>query len=665
MDDLGTPVVDWQEDGIPRSVPFGDIYFSPRDGQAETRHVFLEGIGLPQHWQGRDQYTIAETGFGTGLNFLVTWQAWRDDPERCATLSYCSVEGYPLTPEDLQRAHALFPELAPLAAELRRQWPAASPGFHTLTFDGGRVRLLLLFGPVLPMLSALSASVDAWYLDGFSPSLNPDMWAMPVLKRVAALTAPGGRLASYTSVGQIRRDLQSVGFSMKRRPGYRYKRQSLVGQKLDDVPTGGAWLTRPQPLPAGARIAVIGAGIAGCAAARSLQAAGFVPVLVDRHGQVGQEGSGNPCGLLKPRVTLDGGVHARFYGASFRHMKRLLGDMGDAVAFYPGILTVARTEHDETHLRALAGTLPPGLGWWVDGQEAADRAGVPSARGGLWMPEAGAMHPQQVCAALRGDIPLVAAEVTALRREGSGWALAGTDLTVDAVVIAAGAMTPFLWPQAEVPIRSNRGQITLVADEQDLPHGALSFGGYLSPRGALPGMRVLGATYDRWDDPRREGWDRTTPEDDARNAEVAEDKVPLDRPWAGRQVMGGRSSLRATIADHMPMVGPLFSAERWRQMYDGLHHGRPAATYPPAEWEPGLYVLGALGSRGFQTAALLADTLTALCTGGPLPLETDLYAAIMPSRFVLREMKQPPQRRARAKAATVRRPASMAGEVSS
>lgn len=648
--ELSSPALKWAGDGTPCSGTFDDVYFIIGHGLAESRYVFLEGTGLPQAWQGRDRWTVAETGFGTGLNFLLTWQAWREDPQRCGHLSYCSVEGFPLRREDLRRAQALFPELSPLAEELLRHWPAPVPGIHTLSFEGGRVRLLLLFGPVLPMLSGLMARVDSWFLDGFSPTKNPDMWSAAVLRRVAALSAPGARLASFTAVTQVRQDLQAVGFVTERRKGFRYKKHCLTAVLPQaPEPSGTPWLRLPPALPPGARIAVIGAGVAGCAAARALRRAGFDPVLVDRHGQEGREGSGNPCGLLKPRVTLDGGVHSRFYGASFRHMKRLLGDLGEAVAFFPGILTVAAEEQEEEHLRALAATLPEDIGYWVDAAQAEALTGLKGSRGGLWMPDAGAMHPPAVCSALRGEIPLIAADVTALTAEGSRWHLTGADLTVDAVVLAAGAVTPLLWPQAELPIRSNRGQITLIADSADLPGGALSFGGYLSPRAALSGQRVVGATYDRWGDPQRPGWDQPTAADDARNMEVAEDKVPLSTPWAERPVIASRSSLRATIADHMPMTGPLFEAARWRELYDGLHHGWPHSRYPAADWVPGLYVLGALGSRGFQTAALMAETLAALCSGSPLPLEEDLFAAVLPSRFVLKEMKQPPQRRARQK----------------
>lgn len=660
--DLSSPVLSWAEDGTPRSGVFGDVYFSVGDGMAESRYVFLDGAGLPQAWQGRDRWTVAETGFGTGLNFLLTWQAWRADPQRCGHLSYCSVEGFPLRQDDLRRALALFPALSGLAEELIRQWPAPVPGVHSLNFDGGRVRLLLLFGPVLPMLSGLMARVDTWFLDGFAPSKNPDMWAAPVLHRVAALSAPGARLATFTAAGQVRRDLQAFGFTVQRRKGFGYKRECLsaVLEAPPEQKSGLPWLALPPALPPGARIAVIGAGVAGCAAARALRRAGFDPLLVDRHGQEGREGSGNPCGLLKPRVTLDGGVHARFYGASFRHMKRLLGDLGEAVAFFPGILTVAREQADEDHLKALAATLPEDIGYWVDAAQAADLTGLYGSRGGLWMPDAGALHPPAVCTALRGDIPLITADVNGLTLVDGGWRLEAEGIAAglaagpvfDAVVLAAGAITPLLWPQAELPIRSNRGQITMISDAGDLPAGALSFGGYLSPRAALPGLRVLGATYDRWGDPRRPGWDGTTDADDARNMQVAEDKVPLAVPWAGRPVVASRSSLRATIADHMPVVGPLFDAVRWRQMYDGLHHGWPVSRYPAAEWVPGLYVLGALGSRGFQTAALMAETLAALCAGQPLPLEEDLFAAVSPARFLLREMKQPPQRRARQKQKT-------------
>ena len=159
--------------GVPFSEEFHDIYHSGHGGIAQSRHVFLEGSALPGRWQGRDAFTILETGFGLGLNFLCAWAAWRADPRRPARLHFVSVEGRPFARADLAAALAPFEELAPLAGALEASWPPPLAGFHRLHFDGGNVILTLLFGEAAELLPQLVARADALFLDGFAPARNP------------------------------------------------------------------------------------------------------------------------------------------------------------------------------------------------------------------------------------------------------------------------------------------------------------------------------------------------------------------------------------------------------------------------------------------------------------------------------------------------------------
>ena len=216
-------------DGTPVSAAYGDVYHSTAGGPAQARHVFLGGNGLPQRWRGRSRFTVVETGFGLGLNFLTTGQAWCDDAEACAVLDYVAFEKHPFRAEDLAVAQAAWPEFADLAAELRAAWPALTPGEHSLLLAGGRVRLTLVFGDVRTMAPGVTASADAFYLDGFSPARNPDLWSTDVCAQLARLGAPGATLATWSVAGSVRRAVQSAGFSVEKRPGFAGKRQMLVG----------------------------------------------------------------------------------------------------------------------------------------------------------------------------------------------------------------------------------------------------------------------------------------------------------------------------------------------------------------------------------------------------------------------------------------------------
>lgn len=220
--------LDWDENGTPVSRVFGDPYFSRTDGRAETRHVFLAGNGLPDRWQNRNHFTIAELGFGTGLNFLETAAAWRQCRPPDATLSYVAFERYPLSSSDLARALAPWPDLAADAAVLTGLWPPP-PGWSE--HEVAAVHLHIYIGDANTGLPQWNGLADAWYLDGFSPAKNPDLWGHDLMRHVYTNTAPGGTLATFTVAGWVRRNLGAAGFEVTKIPGYGRKRECLKGAR--------------------------------------------------------------------------------------------------------------------------------------------------------------------------------------------------------------------------------------------------------------------------------------------------------------------------------------------------------------------------------------------------------------------------------------------------
>src|SRR5581483_2897413 len=174
-DPSSSPVL-WSPEGPPRSRLFDDVYYSSADGLAESRAVFLQGCGLPEAWRGRRRYTVAELGFGTGLNILAIAQAWRETREPGALLQVFSVEAFPMPQEDARRALSVWPEIANLAEVLLARWPRRAPGFHRIDLSEWGMTLDLAVMDVRAALEAWSGQADAWFLDGFSPACNPDMW---------------------------------------------------------------------------------------------------------------------------------------------------------------------------------------------------------------------------------------------------------------------------------------------------------------------------------------------------------------------------------------------------------------------------------------------------------------------------------------------------------
>lgn len=652
----------WRDGRTPQSARFGDIYFSPDDGAAESRHVFLGGIGAPDLWRGRRRTTLGETGFGTGLNFLLTWRAWRDTAPPSARLHYVAVEGYPLRRDDLSRALAAFPDLAAEAAALVAVWPVPHRGHHLLDLDGGRVRLHLLVGPVEEALRGLSARVDGWYLDGFAPSRNPEMWTPAVFAQIARLSALGARLATFTAAGRVRRDLEAAGFTMNKRPGFGHKRECLAGHfKTTDAGYGpqaadpAPWFRRADPVADGP-VAILGGGIAGAAMAHALQRAGREAVVLEGAAALAREGSGNPSALMKPRLTPDGHPYGRFHALGWLHALRLYDSLQASVwRDGRGVLAAARDAGEAAEQARLvqALTWPAEDLRLVEAAEAEHLSGCAAPLGGLWFGRAGCLHPQVLCPALAEGVEVrTGVRVGAFARHGDTWVLrdpeGGLVAEVAALVLAAGAALPDLWPEAQWPLGKSRGQITFVAASAAGPHRAVSFGGYLTaPFTAEDSRRIhaLGATYDRWRQ-RPEDWRPLRQEDHARNADLLRTHLPDLAARLDLEALGGRAGLRCTIPDHMPLAGPVHDHAAFLDAFADLHHGRRADRYPPAPYHPGLFVLGALGSRGFQTAPLAAEVVAAEIEGAPRPVETDVAAALHPARFAVRHLKQPPQRQA-------------------
>ncbi|HEY0883694.1 MAG TPA: tRNA (5-methylaminomethyl-2-thiouridine)(34)-methyltransferase MnmD, partial [Ramlibacter sp.] len=272
------------EDGTPYSGEFGDVYHSRGGGLEQARFVFLGGNRLPERWHDRDAFTIVETGFGLGLNFLATWAAWRDDERRCDRLHFVSVERHPFRRDDLATLHARWPELVPLAAELQAHWPVLTPGIHRLHLDGGRVILTLLLGDAPDLIPELQCRADAFYLDGFSPATNPDLWSAGLLHELSRLAAPGATLATWSVTGAVRRALGELGFRCERAAGFGGKRQMLRARFGDAGDAAAAASPR--------HALVIGAGLAGSSIANRLAERGWTVDVVDAAAGPAQGASG-------------------------------------------------------------------------------------------------------------------------------------------------------------------------------------------------------------------------------------------------------------------------------------------------------------------------------------------------------------------------------------
>mgnify|MGYP000568951538 CR=1 FL=1 len=588
--------------GVPYSAAYGDIYHSADGGAGQAQHVFLRGCGLPQAWAGRERFVVLETGFGTGLNFLATWAAWRDDPQRPARLHFLSVEKHPFRADDLARLHAQWPQFAALSAELLANWPLLTPGFHRISLDDGRVQLTLMLGDAADCLPQVEAGVDAFYLDGFSPDVNADLWQPGLFGQLARLAKPGATAATYTVAAPVRQALQQAGFACEKRAGYGRKRHCLSARFA-----GEASQTEPAPPQ---RVAVIGAGVAGASVAHALGQQGIEVTALERAAAIAHGASGNPVGVFRPLVSRDDNRASRLTRAAFLHDLRAWAALPGVEWARCGVLHLAKDADAAAKQRqALADTAPPeDLARWVELDEARELANWPVAAPGVFYPTAGWVVPASLCRAWL-EHPLIrlrtGCAVARLHKASAGWQMldeAGAVLAeADAVVLANARDASTLIPDQAWPLHTVRGQIT------QLPPGCLpeitrviAREGYVAPGIGRP---LVGATYEHDDDD-------TAPRaaSDLSNLARLEAILPGAAARFGAGQVQGRASLRATLPDRLPLVGAVGG-------------------------DAGLYVAAGYASRGVVWAGLLGEALADLMTGQPLPLEADLMRAIAPGRF--------------------------------
>lgn len=613
--------LDWQ-DGTPVSRQFGDVYFSLAGGIAETTHVFLDNNDLPARFRagGFHAFTIGETGFGTGLNFLVVAQAFLALAPAEAQLHFVSVEKFPLTPADIARAHAHWPELATLADELRGVLPPACSGFHRRSLADGRIRLTLLYGDAAALLPRLSARVDAWFLDGFAPAKNDDLWTSSLFAEIARLSAPGATFATFTAAGDVRRGLASAGFSVEKVAGFGRKRDMLRGARI-----GATESSPPARVPG--RVAVIGGGLAGCAAARALAERGWQVDVFERNDRLAAETSGNDAGAVYPKFSVHETPQNRWYRDSYLHalatLPSLLGEPDGLRWSRCGLLQLPESEGTDHAAIVATQRWPDDVVSTAGAATAGALTGMAMPAGGLWFAGAGWVHPPALCEALaahpRITLRLSTPAASLLNGDGCTQVNGGA---YDVVVIANALAANTFAATAALPLRRVRGQVTLLAatESSRALRAIVCHDGYATP--ARNGLHSIGATFRPRDpDPS------VRTEDDAENlAKLAAACPALHAALGGEHCSpsGARTGFRTQTPDYLPIIG---------QVVD-------EASLQPI---PGLYVLTAMGAKGIAFSLLGAEIIAAQVAGEPLPVDSEVASALDPGRFLRRALKRQPR----------------------
>lgn len=614
---LQTAELDWElVDGIevPISKQFGDVYFSKDNGLLETRHVFLNGNDLSERLsqlKDFEYFCVGETGFGTGLNILTLWQLWQQiRPNNHSHLHAISVEKFPLSKADLIRALNVWPELKPLADKLIQQYPLPIAGCHRLSFPEERFSIDLWLGDAQGIFPSIpkTQSVNAWFLDGFAPSCNPDMWQENVLNHIVRLSDYGTTFASFSVAGVLKRGLKQHGIQISRPRGFGHKREMLKAIWLAPTKTentdsnaivSGQISLEEIPNKTQRKIAIIGAGIAGLTTGWAFAQRGHQVTIYEQNEPL-SGASGNPLALLNPKLCPIEQAHEHLMTLSWQQ----------ALKFYSSFKAFRSIQVHQLALKnadellGLAEQYPED----VLSIHATDEITLQSEFPSLNLHHAGAVSPHQLRDEIlkHPNIQLVIAQISAVKEMNSHtelWQDQQLIATADDVIVCCAKQSAELFEDYPV-LKPIRGQVSWVENvEQPLAlDEAYSYGGYCMQLN--PSQLILGASFY----PNRDDAE-VLAEDHVHNYELIHsvfpdyaEKLPSVEKWQGR------ASVRAQSLDYFPLVGKMKNHEQ-------------------------TYTFAGLGSKGFLFAPLCSEVLAALVLGELCPIPQTLLNKLSPERF--------------------------------
>ncbi len=687
--------INFNENGTPVASAFDDVYFSNESGIEETQFVFIDSNRLNERWLTTIQpsFSIGETGFGTGLNFLVATQQFlsfrKNNPASTLTqLYFFSTEKFPLTKSDLCKALALWPSLSKFSDKLIQQYPIALPGLHRIHLFDNQVILDLWLGDATEGFSQAHAHndgrIDAWFLDGFAPSKNDSMWQPTLFKQIKRLSKDHATFATFTAAGAVRRALQDAGFIVQKQKGFGRKREMLIGHlahiENERISTRQAPINHRHTATK-QHVAIIGGGIAAAICALKLMRAGKKVSLYCADNTLAQGASGNEQGGFYPQLNAKAGIASQIHAHSFLYARQFYDQLLTEGHYFEhqwcGVLQLCFNENVTSRYQNMMRnkTWPKALVEWLSPEQASARANMHIPTPSLHLPLGGWLSPPSLVdacieAASDGELSVhlnhrlvniiktedaiqlefnCAQNVSGTKNTTTVDTSAAYMATADIVVFACGAESHLL-QDLNLPFRMTRGQVERIPTNPSLSSLAtvLCHKGYMTP--AYQNHHAMGSTYVKND----------------LNTEYRESEAELnlrmhqqalnDASWSHDLVLNqlpserdsnhdaifkdqrGRAAIRCSLPDHLPVVGAFPLIETQKVELKELYKAKADSYYPIPSVQPNVYLLTGLGSRGLTTAPLMAEILVSQLCSAPLPLDNHLLDALNPNRFLIRDL---------------------------
>lgn len=661
--------IDWQTDDTGNMVPvsgeFGDVYFSHADGLAETRHVFLEHNQLPErlaHLAPKQCFTIAELGFGTGLNLLATWQLWRQlretNPQLAtARLHFITTEKFPIPLADLTQILALWgeraPELMAFIKPLLAEYPPLIAGCHRLSFSYDNLTVDMWLGDAAESLSKLvldhsnqhTPCIDAWFLDGFAPSCNSTLWADSIFAQMQRLSRPHTTAATYSCAGIVKRGLREHGFQIKKVRGFGRKREMLTAIMIDtdssDITSDNKSCDNKSheakqqtTYSTFDHTVVIGAGVSGLLTAWSLANRGITVTLLDKSAPLAGA-SGNPRALLAPKMTPLHHVDEHLHTIGYLYSSRLYQELNQTAVQLNTALVLELTGALDLLIKANIGTeqianYPDEMATTLSHEQAQITSGLKEQNlsENLYLPQSGLVNPQSLKDIILTH-PLIRfqqLEVNKINETEQEVRIEGIDVnrnsitvTADNIVICA-AFESHKLDQRVFDCRKIRGQLSwfMPSTEQliKLPKIPLKYSGYCARFNAQSGddelntiiadepYLLLGASFIRND---------TITDICDEEHHISRDKLITAIPEmasvipADTSLWQGRAGIRTQTPDYHPIVGQLANSQR-------------------------IWTMSAMGAKGYALAPICAEALADMMLGSFAPLSEMMLARLSPNR---------------------------------
>ncbi|PID48357.1 MAG: bifunctional tRNA (5-methylaminomethyl-2-thiouridine)(34)-methyltransferase MnmD/FAD-dependent 5-carboxymethylaminomethyl-2-thiouridine(34) oxidoreductase MnmC [Proteobacteria bacterium] len=612
----------WNED-TPISKSFDEGYFSSHGGLEESSYVFLNGNNLPNSWEEKQVFCIGESGFGTGLNFLNVLKLYDECKKKPKELYFISVEKEPLSLEDLKKAHSFFPEISKYAKKLYHKYPPLSEGLHFLNF--GSVKLILCFGDIKDVFSNLTCKVNAWFLDGFSPSKNPDMWDEQTLKLIKNLSAKNATLATFSVARVLRDNLNKVGFTWEKSKGFANKKHMLKATLTSHEATfKKPWFAPPNPTKERKAI-ILGAGIAGASLAYKLAQRGWEIDIIDKEKEAGSGGSGNHCGAVTPLITLPQIELGQMYERAFLQ----------AVDFYKGLgigefKGLKHYAYDKTYLKR----------WEAWAKRGSEIFSLCEDKIGKYFQvhQGGYLQPFRACRDLVNGHENIKfygdCEIKSFTYEGGIYEVKTSKKTFQApvLIVALGVESEKFLNSHSWNLQKIRGQVSFL-DEAVKTEQPLCAKGYICPY--IDGRQVIGATYIKDDECLQ-----VRAEDNEQNLANVKEFLSCKSEYDPKK-LEGRVSYRCSNSDRFPLIGAVGDVEFYKSEYKALPWKKHKPhLFKKAKYLPNLFISTAHGSRGLVSSILGANIITAMLEDLPIPLEESLLHALHPERFTIRRLQR-------------------------